>query len=306
MAGFCDSAFRQVCKKYGADYTVSEMISAKAISYGDKKSAYLAHSQKNEHPFSIQLFGSEASAMAYAAQYITNTFNPEIIDINMGCPAPKIFNNGEGCALMQDLDKSYNIIKSTVNATNKPVSVKFRAGITAKNVNAVEFAKMCQSAGASFVCVHGRTREQFYSGKSDYNIIKEVKKSVIIPVIANGDVKDEKSAVDILTKTNADALMIGRAALGNPYIFNRIKYFLETGKTLENLKLDERLDIALFHLKLMINDKGESLAVLQFRKHFLQYLKGIKFSAAFKNDCCRVKSYDDCAKIINKLIQANA
>lgn len=305
MAGFCDSAFRQVCKMMGADYTVSEMISAKAVSFNDKKSVMLANSVKDEHPFSIQLFGSDPSCMAYAAQYMTNTFSPEIIDINMGCPAPKIFNNGEGSALMQDLDKAFNVIKSTVDATDRPVSVKFRAGVSKDSINAVEFGMMCQSAGASFICVHGRTRDQYYSGLSDTQIIKEVKEAVSIPVIANGDIRDESTAFKILNETKADAIMVGRAALGNPYIFKKLKYFFETGKKLENLSLNKHFEIALLHLRLMIKDKGEKLAVLQFRKHFLHYLKGIKFSAAFKSECCNVKTYDDCVKIIDSLIAVN-
>lgn len=293
MAGITDSAFRRICKKYGADVTVSEMISSKGIYYRDKKTSALMNYTAQEKPIIIQIFGSDIECMKNAAEYINLHCLPAAIDINMGCPAPKIFQNGDGCALMKDMEKAYKIITSVKQTSDFPVSVKFRSGIDSEHINAVEFSKMCQSAGADFITVHGRTRSQFYSGKSDIEIIKDVVSSVNIPVIANGDITDSVSAKHMLDYTGAYGIMIGRAALGNPFIFNKIK------KELFNISLPtvNILSAAKEHLMYAVENKGEFSAVREFRKHLLYYLKGINNASKLKRMSTGATTVDDCLKI---------
>ena len=293
MAGITDSAFRRICKKYGADVTVSEMISSKGIYYHDKKTSALMNYTAQEKPIIIQIFGSDTECMKNAAEYINLHYLPAAIDINMGCPAPKIFQNGDGCALMKDMEKAYKIITSVKQTSDFPVSVKFRSGIDSDHINAVEFSKMCQSAGADFITVHGRTRSQFYSGKSDIEIIKDVVSSVNIPVIANGDITDSVSAKHMLDYTGAYGIMIGRAALGNPFIFNKIK------KELFNISLPavNILSAAKEHLMYTVENKGEFSAVREFRKHLLYYLKGINNASKLKRMSTGATTVDDCLKI---------
>lgn len=293
MAGITDSAFRRICKKYGADVTVSEMISSKGIYYHDKKTSALMNYTAQEKPIIIQIFGSDTECMKNAAEYINLHYLPAAIDINMGCPAPKIFQNGDGCALMKDMEKAYKIITSVKQTSDFPVSVKFRSGIDSDHINAVEFSKMCQSAGADFITVHGRTRSQFYSGKSDIEIIKDVVSSVNIPVIANGDITDSVSAKHMLDYTGAYGIMIGRAALGNPFIFNKIK------KELFNISLPtvNILSAAREHLMYAVENKGEFSAVREFRKHLLYYLKGINNASKLKRMSTGATTVDDCLKI---------
>lgn len=296
MAGITDSGFRKVCRKYGADGTFSEMISTKGMYYNDRKSLELLYHCEDEKPLSIQIFGSDIECFKYAAEYITKIYSSASIDINMGCPAPKIFQNGDGCALMRRPDLAYDLITSVKNNTDLPVSVKFRSGVDDKNINAVEFAKICSQAGADFITVHGRTREQFYSGKANIEIIKQVCNAVDIPVIANGDIIDTNTAKTMLEYTGAYCIMIGRASLGNPLIFNTIKRELghQTISIPENLDI---FDIAVEHLTNVINHKGERIAVKEFRKHMLWYLKGIKNAAKYKQLSCDVSTLDDCKRI---------
>lgn len=293
MAGITDSAFRKICKKYGADVTVSEMISSKGIYYRDKKTSSLMHYTAQEEPIIIQIFGNDSECMKNAAEYINLHSTPAAVDINMGCPAPKIFQNGDGCALMKDPDKAYKIIRSVKQVSTFPVSVKFRSGIDSEHINAVEFAKMCQSAGADFITVHGRTRSQFYSGKSDIEIIKSVVSGVSIPVIANGDITDAVSAKHMLDYTGAYGIMIGRAALGNPFIFAEIK------KELFNtfVPTTDIFSAAREHLMYAAENKGEFSAVREFRKHLLYYLKGINNASQLKRMSNSVITVDDCLKI---------
>ncbi len=295
MAGITDSGFRRVCRKYGADGTVSEMVSSKGIFYGDGKSKALMRCRDDEQPFIIQLFGSDPRCMEYAAGYISDNLSPVAIDINMGCPAPKIYQNGDGCALMKTPEKARDVIAAVAGASRFPVSVKFRSGVDSEHINAVEFAKMCQSAGADFITVHGRTREQYYKGVSDCDAIRKVVLSVSIPVIANGDVCDGESAEKILNETGAHSLMVGRAAIGNPLIFALIKSRLFNAK----FELPRLMDVALEHLDSVIEDKGEAVAVLEFRKHMLSYLKGVKNAAELKRMSCAVSTREDCARILN-------
>jgi len=252
---------------------------------------------KEEQPIIIQLFGHDTECLKISTEYINNNLNPIAIDINMGCPAPKIFQNGDGCALMKDSDLAYKVICSVKQNTNLPVSVKFRSGIDENNINAVEFAKMCESAGADFITVHARTREQFYNGLADRDIIKNVVQNVSIPVIANGDITSGESARSMLDHTGAHSLMIGRAALGNPIIFNQIKNDICNNF---ELKKEPLFEVALEQLKLVMETKPQHIAVKEFRKHLLWYFKGIKNAAEYKRKASTVISFDDCKKLLEK------
>ena len=297
MAGITDSGFRRICKEHGADCTYSEMISSKGLFYNDEKTRQLMSYSTHEEPIILQIFGSDKECIKYAVNYINRNFTPAAIDINMGCPAPKIFSNGDGCALMGTPEKAYDIIKAAKEVSDFPVSVKFRSGISSRNINAVEFAKICESAGADFITVHGRTRDQFYSGNSDMDIIKRVVENVSIPVIANGDISDYASAHKALMHTNAYAVMVGRAALGNPAVFEQIKSgCCDADSTQTNHYIFE---IADRHLQYVIEDKGEFQAVKEFRKHLLYYLKGIKNASVLKQLSCKAISYNDCMKIFD-------
>lgn len=288
MAGVTDSGFRKICKKYGADITVSEMVSSKGLYYNDKKSIELLNYSLDETPIIIQIFGHEPECLKKAAEFVTANYNPIAIDINMGCPAPKIFGNGDGCALMLNLDLAYSLIDAVKQNTNLPVSVKFRSGVNENCINAVEFAKMCENAKADYITVHGRTREQFYSGKSDSEIIKQVIENVSIPVVANGDIL---TCDDVLKFKNmgAHSFMIGRGALGNPQIFNKIK---------SNQTNADAFDIAQEHLEFMLQSKPELIAVKEFRKHLLWYFKGVRNAAEYKRKASSVNTYSECLKLL--------
>ena len=298
MAGVTDSAFRCICRKYGCDGTFAEMVSTKGIFYKDKKSSDLLNYTESEQPISLQIFGSDIECFKVATDFINKNYSPVSIDINMGCPAPKIFNNGDGCALMGKPELAYEIIKSVKENTNTPVSVKFRSGINDLSINAVKFACICEDAGADFITVHGRTREQFYNGKSDPCIIKEVVEAVKIPVIANGDITDYKSAQSILEFTGSHSLMIGRGAMGNPLVFSQIKKASDSPASKEQL-----FKIALEHLSLSISNKGELLATKEFRKHLLWYLKGVRGAAKFKVFASNVSTFSDCERIFEKVLK---
>lgn len=286
MAGVTDVGFRSLAVSYGADYAVCEMVSAKALKYKNKKTEDLLITAPNEQIKVAQIFGSDPKIMAsiVKSKYLSKF---DIIDINMGCPAPKIVKNGEGCALMKNMELAKSIISECVKATNKPITVKFRAGIE-NNVNACEFAKMCEQAGASAITIHARTREQFYSGKADLKLIEKVKKSVKIPVIGNGDVIDEQSYLQML-KTGVDAVMIGRGALGKPEIFSEILKLNKPVNKLEDIK---------FHINTLRQYYPETLVVKEMRKHILWYLKGYRNSTQLKTQIVKEKSLD---KVITML-----
>lgn len=296
MAGVTDKGFRKICRKYGCDATFTEMISTKGIFYNDKASKQLISYNSDEQPIAIQIFGSDPECFKVATEYITTNFNPMSIDINMGCPAPKIFSNGDGCALMRKPELAYSLIRSVKNNTDIPVSVKFRSGISSDSINAVDFAKTCQLAGADFITIHGRTREQFYKGESDPNVIRDVVKSINIPVVANGDICDFESAKSLLEFTGAHSIMVGRASMGNPLIFNAIKHGFGHISKIDYTK-DDLFDIALEHLSYVIENKGEIVAVKEFRKHILWYLKGIRNAVKYKQIASNVNTYGDCKKI---------
>lgn len=304
MAGITDLPFRLLCKEQGANLLYTEMISAKGIYYNNKNTEKLLQIDENEHPIIVQLFGSEPELMASIAAKICNR-DFDILDINMGCPVPKVVNNGEGCALMKDIELSAKIIKSVSSEISKPVTVKIRKGFDDNTINAVEFAKMAQENGAKAVAVHGRTRKQYYSGKADWNIIKQVKEAVNIPVIASGDIFTPEDAARCLKETNCDGLMIARGARGKPWIFRQIKSFLETKKKLPEPSIEEVIAMILRHAKMLIDFKGEVIAMREMRKHITWYTVGYKNSASMRRMANNIETYvqlEEFCKIMERKI----
>jgi tRNA-dihydrouridine synthase B len=297
MAGVTDLAFRSICRELGASYTCTEMVSAKALMYQDKKSRELLKLSKNEHPSAAQIFGSDPTIMAEAAVKAIEISGADIIDINMGCPTGKIVRNGEGAALMQNPELAMKIIEAVKNAVSVPVTVKIRKGWDKGSINAVEFAKMSEEAGASAIAVHGRTRSQLYSGAADWSIIAEVKRAVSIPVIANGDVFEPSDAAKLLQQTNADLVMIGRGSLGNPWLFGRSESAIRGEKIPDVPPLKVRCETALRQFELAQEDKGEKIACLEARKHYSWYLHGVAHSGYFKEQISKIATMDDVRKI---------
>ncbi len=302
MAGPGDSGFRRICREWGADYTVTEMISAKAIRYGADKTVELAHYTPDEVPILLQIFGREPESMEYAAGFLCDKFRPAGIDINMGCPAPKIFNNGDGSALLKEPKLAAELVRAARRGCDCPVSIKMRIGIDEPDPGVIDFAKMMQDAGAAFITVHGRTREQFYSGRADYDMIRRIKEAVTVPVVANGDVVDGASAQRILNETGADGIMLARGALGAPDVFTRIKQALQ-GEEETVLSLEERFEVCMKHLSYTIDDKGEAKACVEFRKHMLWYLKGISGAGPFKVAAGQMSCVEDCKNLIATVLE---
>lgn len=269
MAGITDKAFRIICKEYNPGLVVTEMASAKAIYYGDDKTKQLLDIKGEKSPVSVQIFGSDVQAIKIACEYVSDI--ADIIDINMGCPAPKVVKNGDGSRLLQNLGLAEEIIQQAVNSASVPVTVKLRSGWDKDNIVAVEIAKIAESAGVSMITIHGRTREQFYSEKADLDIIKKVKESVNIPVIGNGDITSIETATRMFEYTGVDGIMIGRAALGRPWIFEEIINMKEQSKPKE-----EKLNIILKHIKLVCDIKGENIGIKEMRKHIAWYVKNLK------------------------------
>jgi tRNA-dihydrouridine synthase B len=281
MAGITDLPFRSICKEMGADILITEMISTRGLYYNDEKTFKLLKTGPHEHPIGVQLFGNDPVFFVEAVRKIAG--EPfDFININMGCPTPKIVKNGDGCALMKDLELSSRIIQKTAESAGKPVTVKIRKGWDEEHANAVEFSIMAEKSGAAVIIVHGRTREQFYSGRADWNVIREVKKAVNIPVIGNGDVFSPEDAAAILQKTGCDGIMVGRGALGNPWIFREIRHFLRTGENLPPVSLEERFKTMMLHLDRAVAFHGERIGLLEMRKHLAWYLKGLPRSAPVK------------------------
>ncbi len=303
MAGIADRAFRELCVSYGASYVVSEMVSAKGLTMGDKKSAELL-TLGDEHPAGLQIFGDDPEIMANAAKKCLD-FNPEIIDINMGCPAPKVAMNGGGASLMKKPQLAYEITKAVCEAVDIPVTVKIRKGWDDDNVNAVEMAKLIEKAGASAITVHGRTRAQMYSGTVDYDIIRQVKSAVDIPVIGNGDIVDEQTATFMLEKTNCDAIMIGRGALGNPWIFSRINAYLNECRVLPDMTVTQKMVVMLKHIEKIIEYKGEYTAMREARHHAAYYTKGLRGGAAFRKEMSSYTKFEQLQEISLRIIKEN-
>ncbi len=299
MAGFSDIAMRILCHRYGSDYSVSEMISAKAVTYGDKKTFSLAKISENEGPTALQIFGSDPDIMAEAARILTegsDGIKPCMIDINMGCPVHKIFSNGEGSALMRNPELIEKIVSAVRKSIKIPVTVKIRKGIDDSNINAVECAKAAEAGGANAVCVHGRTRVQMYSGTSDRKIIEKVKLSLHIPVIANGDITSGEDAVKMISDTGADGIAVGRAAVGNPFIFSEIKAFLNN-KSYTPPTIEERIEAALLQLRLSVENKSEKNAVLEARKQIALYVKGVRGASEIRGRINQAASYSEVEKL---------
>ena len=302
MAGVSDRAYRELCVRFGAAYCVSEMVSSKALSFNSKKSEELMEISDLERPCGIQIFGDDPKCMADAAKHALEN-KPDIIDINMGCPAPKISSNGSGSALMKNPRLCGEIVKAVTAVTDIPVTVKIRKGWDDDNVNAVEVAKICESAGAAAIPVHGRTRQQYYKPPVDYDIIKAVRESVSVPVIANGDIDSAERAKAVMDITGCDLVMIGRATLGNPWIFSQINAYLENPNVkIHTPDLEERLGVMIEHIGKMVEYKGEHMAMLQARKLVVGYFKGMKGAAALRNEAGKIKTLDDLYELRQKAL----
>ncbi|HOV68851.1 MAG TPA: tRNA dihydrouridine synthase DusB [Clostridia bacterium] len=296
MAGITDRAFRKVCRSFGASLAYTEMVSAKGLHYSGKNTVALLDTDFSESPKGIQIFGHDPDIMAaQAASEIVQRF--DIIDINMGCPARKIIRNGDGCALMKDVRLAAKVIKACVEASKRPITVKFRAGWSNDNINAVEFAQMCEESGAAAVTVHGRTAEQGYSGKADWTIIKRVKEAVSIPVIGNGDVFCAQDAIDMHNETGCDGVMVARGARGNPWIFRDILDLCD-GKELKPVDINERVRVILMHMEAMVEHKNEKTVLAEMRKHIAWYLKGVRGAAFLRSEVFKAQSYEHLKEII--------
>ena len=300
MAGVTDLPFRLLCRRKGAGLLCMEMVSAKAIYYNNKNTEALLEIHPEEMPVSLQLFGSDPKLMGEMAKKIED--RPfSILDINMGGPVPKVVNNGEGSALMKNPKLAGEIMASVVKAIDKPVTVKIRKGFNDENINAVEMAKIAEDAGVAAIAVHGRTREQYYSGQADWDIIRQVKEAVSIPVIGNGDVTDCISAKKLMEETGCDGIMIGRASRGNPWIFEQIQSYLSTGVLPEAVSKEEMRQTILEHAKLMVQYKGEYMAIREMRKHVSWYTAGMKNSAAFRGKINTMETMEELTDSVNKL-----
>lgn len=299
MAGVTDLSYRKLCKEQGCGLVVTEMVSAKAILYKNRNTQELLRIRDEERPAAVQLFGSDAGIMGEIAQVVSEG-NCDLIDVNMGCPVPKIVNNGEGSALLKEPKKVEAILTAMVKRSKKPVTVKIRKGFNDASVNAVEIAKIAEGCGVAAVAVHGRTREQFYSGKADWEIIRQVKEAVKIPVIGNGDVTGAKEAKAMLDLTGCDGVMIGRGAKGNPWIFSQILHYLETGEVLPGPSVLEIKAMILRHGQLLSEDKGEFTAMREMRKHMAWYTAGLPHSAALRNEINLVETLEEMAGLMER------
>lgn len=299
MAGITDLPFRLLCKEFGCGLVYSEMISAKGLHYNNKNTKQMLVVDSKERPIAFQLFGSDSNILSNIAKIVESY--ADIIDINIGCPAPKIVKNGEGAALMKEPKKIGEIVKAVSSAVNKPVTIKIRKGFDQNSLNALEIAKIAEENGAAAIAIHGRTREQYYSGNADWNIIKQIKENLKIPVIGNGDVDTPQKAKAMFEQTNCDAIMIGRAAQGNPWIFKQINHYLKTGELLCSPTLSEKIDMAIRHTSMLVDFKGEYIGIREMRKHIACYTKGLSNSSRLRKE---INSVDSLNKMVELLIEA--
>ena len=301
MAGICNSAFRRIAKEMGAGLIYAEMVSDKALLYKSKKTEDMLYMKDEERPISQQIFGSDKESFVEAAKIVCEKMHPDIIDINMGCPVPKVAVSAQaGAALLKNPDKVYEIVKSVVEAVSIPVTVKIRSGWDKNSINAIEIAKVCERAGASAICVHPRTRSQRYEGLSDWNIIKEVKESISIPVIGNGDIRNVDDAKRMIELTNCDAVMIGRGVLGNPWLIRDIVNNLEDGALPKVISKDEKIDMCIKHMNYLLSFKDEKTAVLEMRSHIAWYLKGLDGVNEVKREIFKATTEKDVLEILTK------
>ena len=301
MAGVTDLPFRTIVEKFKPGLVCTEMVSSKALFYGDEKTKQLLKCDGEKRPISMQIFGSDPETMGFAAKYVSKL--ADIVDINMGCPAPKVVKNGDGSKLLLDLNKVEEIVKSVVANSEVPVTLKYRKGWDNNNIVACEVAKIAEKNGISAITIHGRTRDEFYSGRADLDIIKEVKESVNIPVIGNGDVIDEESAKYMFEYTGVDGIMIGRGTMGNPWIFEQIQHYLETGEKLPSPTNQEKYEILKEHIELDIRYKGEVVALNEMRKHIAWYTKNMPNSSSFRNYINKINTKDELISVIKEYFE---
>ncbi len=306
MAGICNSSYRRIIKEMGCGLIYAEMVSDKAITYGSKKTIDMLYMTDMERPIAQQIFGSDKDSFVTAAKYIYDNMHPDIIDINMGCPVPKVALRAQaGSALLKDPIKVFDIVSSVVKAVPVPVTVKIRSGWDQNHINAVEIAKVVEQAGAKAIAVHGRTRSQGYSGKADWNIIKQVKQAVTIPVIGNGDVRSCYDAKKMLDETGCDAVMIGRGVLGNPWLIKECIDYIENGKIPKKVSIDEKYDMILYHIHLLEQQKNEKVANLEMRTHIAYYLKGVPGASELKQKVFQTKNLTELKNLIKEYKEVN-
>ena len=304
MAGVCNSAFRKICKEMGCSLVCAEMVSDKGMIYNSKKTEDMLYFEEIERPISQQIFGSDKETFTEAAKRVYEIMKPDIIDINMGCPVPKVAVKSQaGSALLKNPELIKEIVSSVVAAVPVPVTVKIRSGWDFNSINAVEVAKICESAGAKAITVHPRTRSQLYSGKADLDIIKQVKEAVSIPVIGNGDIKDIESAKNMLEYTKCDAIMIGRGVLGNPWLIKEIDTYLKTGEIIDKPTYEERIKMCYKHLDYLLKVKSERISVLEMRSHISWYIKGIPYYKEIQNQCFKAKTKEEITEILDNYLK---